>query len=580
MLYASLLALFLVVAGSATPTGDLSQKSRRNAERASRRANGIPRNVTVDDSDSSIIYKPIGFWLDHTATDACSGCLHPNISLAFNRTFHLALHNVSFDADDIPPTNSASSTLNTPTQSTSNAPLHTQSTSTGGTGDDDHGGGRNRGPGGGHHVRRQDADDPGFVDQVINLQFKFTGTAVYLYAILPLLPTTSPFTTPTTTNLTFTLDNEPLPSFVYVPSGTPGDAFTADINPVLAMQNLTDEQHVLLVTVAPDAVFVFDYIVYTTTKDEPAQPLPAQADQEGAENTRSRNVATFGGAIGGSVGVLSIVALGIFISLYRRRLKAAKRDKLLANRESDNTANTDNDVSETTYTNQTRRRIRGGQAQVFNNMDHGLEEEDDDDDDGTTDNSPSRRPEMRTTPGARPFVPRYFPGTNGLPVQTQPVAPLSPQTTRDYPPPYADGTPAYGDDGVLLVQPPPLYGLSVRGEDGSIPIVVMDNSRGAEPYTSVAQPQTEQPPPSFGESQSQVESQGRSSRSWSLRSTVSTSTLPSAAPHEPSQEVARPSHDQRATSLPSPQMSRPSPTDVSQSNSPEAGPDHRNEGAL
>ncbi|KAK7045960.1 hypothetical protein VNI00_006955 [Paramarasmius palmivorus] len=569
--------------GSTSPTRNISQKARRDMSEGSsrnsviRRASGVARNITVDDSDTSISYKPNDFWLDHLAAQACSECLHPDASLALGQTFHLAMHNVSFDADDIPPTSSMSTASSTSSQPSQPTQTSTSEVDDVDDDDDDHGGGRDRGHGGRSLgiERRLDADDPGFVDEVINVEFKFTGTAVYLYAILPLLPTTSPFSTPTTTNVSFTLDNQSYGNYTSEPTAGSSEAFSGSV-PVLALGNLTEEPHVLLVTVAPDSVFIFDYMVYTTTQDD-EKPLPAQADQESETSTRTRNVATFGGAIGGSVGVLSIIALGIFISLYRRRLKAAKRDRLLANSESDNNLE-DNDAPGTIYTNHGRSRRLGriGQAQEFNNLDHGLEE----DYDGSADNSPSRTPQMSMTPGARPFVPRYFPGSNGLPVHPpttgQPGVALSPQTTRDYPPPYADGAqPAFGEDGVLLVPPPPLYGMSVRGEDGSIPIVIVEGSQGRSPY--LTQPQSEQPPPSFGESQSETESERRSPYSHSIRSTISTSTLPSV-PHDTLHEIEHPmpSQNQPPPSLPSTESPRLPPPDAPHSDS--SGPG-RPEGA-
>lgn len=85
-------------------------------------------------------------------------------------------------------------------------------------------------------------------------------------------------------------------------------------------------------------------------------------------STKSHNVATFAGAVGGSVGLLSVLALSLAFSLYRRRVRARRRDR--AYRES--------------------RREQGLSVSSFHT---------DASDDG---------PPMQ---GPAPFVPRYFPGT-------------------------------------------------------------------------------------------------------------------------------------------------------------------------
>ncbi|KAF9007172.1 hypothetical protein BDQ17DRAFT_1351548, partial [Cyathus striatus] len=110
--------------------------------------------------------------------------------------------------------------------------------------------------------KRLDADDSGFVDTPVTAQFSFNGTAASLFAIEPLATNAM--------NLTFNLDNDTsYPAFTHNKSQTTQDS----------IQNLNDGPHTLLVTVGPGSVFLFDYMRH--------------------------NIATFGGAVGGSVGVLS-----------------------------------------------------------------------------------------------------------------------------------------------------------------------------------------------------------------------------------------------------------------------------------
>ncbi|KAK7045961.1 hypothetical protein VNI00_006956 [Paramarasmius palmivorus] len=96
--------------------------------------------------------------------------------------------------------------------------------------------------------------------------------------------------------------------------------------------------------------------------------------------TSQHNVATFAGAVAGSVGFLGLVAIGIFISIYRRRRNAAKRERIssMSSRETDAEAATRSrdEVPGTVPRISRGGRTRGGmQAQQFGEADHGLCEE-------------------------------------------------------------------------------------------------------------------------------------------------------------------------------------------------------------
>ena len=105
-------------------------------------------------------------------------------------------------------------------------------------------------------------------------------------------------------------------------------------------------------------------------------------------SSKSHNVATFAGAVGGSVGLLSVLALSLAFSIYRRRLKARRRDRAY-------------------------RHSRDGEAPSVSSF-HTEASED--------------GPPMQ---GPAPFVPRYFPGTiiNTAPPPYSPPAPPSNDVT-------------------------------------------------------------------------------------------------------------------------------------------------------
>lgn len=279
-------------------------------------------DITVDDTDPSIIYLPASSW------QASSNSLGTAV---FNNSFHNGTHPTpTADPDDFP-------AIPSPTPSTGN-----------GGGNDDDDGDSNKGKGkdensSGHtrrfwrrdSAKRLDADDPGFVDTPVTAQFTFNGTAISLFAIKP---------GTTAMNLTFNLDNNPsYPAFIQ--SKPQNDAgFQSNVT-VFSQQNLDDGPHTLLVTVGTGTVFLFDYMVYTTTQEDDTTPdstinigpsstgfsgspvasqLPSQSMDAAAKR---HNVATFGAAVGGTVGVLSIFAMGLAFSIIRRRQKAAKRDR-------------------------------------------------------------------------------------------------------------------------------------------------------------------------------------------------------------------------------------------------------------
>ncbi|KAL0952876.1 hypothetical protein HGRIS_007095 [Hohenbuehelia grisea] len=354
-------------------------------------AHGSQVNITMDDTDPSILYMPSSSW--HSSSVPCSFCLSPDPNLAYQKTYHDGTHIVpTVDGDDNLPTSSATvaSSSQAPRSSAPPAAPKQPDTDDDDDNDDDKGGGKGKG---GSRLRlrfrkrddvnpfftdKLDADDVGFVDAPVSVQFQFTGSAVYLYGLLP-QATAMPNQTPTTMNLTFTLDDQPMTPYTH--SGALSEStYVPNVN-VFAASGLADSPHNLRVDIGPDSVFLFDYMIYTQSAEEaashsttaPGVQLTSSSPSSTEDASEKRhNIATFAGAVGGSVGVLGVLALGIAISLIRRRRAAARRDR------------------------------RDREASLHTNA---------------SEDSPPMQ-------GPAPFVPRYFPGT--VPAAPPPYVPRSP----------------------------------------------------------------------------------------------------------------------------------------------------------
>lgn len=186
------------------------------------------------------------------------------------------------------------------------------------------------------------------------------------------------------------------------------------------------------------ALRVLSLVLYDPPILDPTDLTRVSPDYNGifhltSASGRTKNVATFGGAVGGSVGVLCVIAICLAASLIRRRRRSAKRDR--------------------------RRNRRGGYASSdTESYTSG----------GGSIALPEDGPQMQGPVG---FVPRYFPGT--VPAAPPPYAPgdrpLSPNETTplsyddlsphlDGDEPYADVPPSFN---VAIASPePPL--LAVR----------------------------------------------------------------------------------------------------------------------
>ncbi|TFK32954.1 hypothetical protein BDQ12DRAFT_472053 [Crucibulum laeve] len=121
-----------------------------------------------------------------------------------------------------------------------------------------------------------------------------------------------------------------------------------------------------------------------------------------SSSVKKHNIATFAGAVGGSVGVLSIFALCLAISIIRRRRRSLKRDRLAQ----PNFAfvDTRHDAS-----GGYSARARRGLLSFGRSREPRANVEDDDNESLHTDASEDAPPTMS---GPAPFVPRFFPGTH------------------------------------------------------------------------------------------------------------------------------------------------------------------------
>jgi hypothetical protein len=132
--------------------------------------------------------------------------------------------------------------------------------------------------------------------------------------------------------------------------------------------------------------------------------------------SNAHNVATFAGAVGGAIGFLALCSLGIAVSIIRRRVRAARRDRQWLERDTES-------------------------------------------DSGST--AGTRPPSMR---GPAPFVPRYFPGT--VPIAPPPYVQEATADSRSRPRPTLITTPQPGaapsplsPRPVSVRSPPPLISL-------------------------------------------------------------------------------------------------------------------------
>ncbi|KAH9856237.1 hypothetical protein C2E23DRAFT_722881, partial [Lenzites betulinus] len=352
-------------------------------------------NVTVDDTSELILYTPSSSW--HTSTDSCSTCLHPTLDEAFGGTWHQGFHTSDGRGRGGPDRTQRRDGNNKGHVSADERTRRDFTMAGDSSKNEGHGGWHLRSVRSIFSASQDPSDPPGgerfstsnlekdksepVDDDVVSAQFSFTGSAVYVYAIVP-EGVAAGNSAPTAMNLTFLLDSRFIGSYQH--TGTASASGFASSQLVLSQGDLTVRPHSLTIQLGPSSVLLLDYIIYTdgdnsgggNNSTEPNTSAPAP-------RPKSNNVATFAGAVGGSVGLLAVLALSLAISIYRRRVRAARRDRHLRQAQ-----NVDFD-GESFHT------------------------------DASEDSPPMQ--------GPAPFIPRYFPGTV-VPAPPPPYSPPSEQT--------------------------------------------------------------------------------------------------------------------------------------------------------
>ncbi|KAI0030448.1 hypothetical protein K488DRAFT_87751 [Vararia minispora EC-137] len=422
-----------------------------------------PTNVTVDDSSVTILFSPPSSWFASTNSSGCAFCLAPaDPSVAYKGTWHHGLHILpTSDADDrnnsVAAVSAAASAAASTAASTATNPSASADAGNGGGGGGDKGGTQSKGKGsrrrstGKDRTRRRssrlpgrrrdgvpvystyyaststdapavtstaspfftqkfDSDDAQFVDSPVFVQFNFSGNAVYVNCLLPLGVPATANNTPTSTNLTFTLDGQAVGNFLH-----DGSSQASGFQPnaiIFATEGLDLAQHTLRIDLGPDSVFLLDSIVFTQDNISIANStlnggtpavsnLSPAASASDSSSSKDSNVATFGGVLGG-VGVLAVIALCTAASIIHRRRRSAKR------------------IAE--------EREQNADAQSYHTFDEDLESAEG----GST---PVHGPQMR---GLEPFVPRFFPNTvPSNPPQYAPPQPVTTEDSLDVPPPFS-----------------------------------------------------------------------------------------------------------------------------------------------
>ena len=90
------------------------------------------------------------------------------------------------------------------------------------------------------------------------------GSAVYIFALVPTFATATNGP-PTSMNLSYTLDSQPLGTFVHSGSKTPSSNSTLYLSsvPILVKTGMPDGPHTITMNIGPDSVLLLDYIVYS-----------------------------------------------------------------------------------------------------------------------------------------------------------------------------------------------------------------------------------------------------------------------------------------------------------------------------
>ncbi|KAI0333968.1 hypothetical protein GY45DRAFT_136830 [Cubamyces sp. BRFM 1775] len=160
----------------------------------------------------------------------------------------------------------------------------------------------------------------------------FTGTAVYVYNILP---NTVPSHAPTLTNLSFSMDGVYAGQFIHIPDSTSTVLYNMSI---FSASDLANTAHILTISVQGENAshVLFDYLVYTTddselqTSSSTTPPtsitspsggsVPTSSSPHPSSNTSTAPIGAIVGGVIGTVAILLLMAL-IFLLYRSKRLR-------------------------------------------------------------------------------------------------------------------------------------------------------------------------------------------------------------------------------------------------------------------
>ncbi|TCD69456.1 hypothetical protein EIP91_007582 [Steccherinum ochraceum] len=157
---------------------------------------------------------------------------------------------------------------------------------------------------------------PSHGDDPLSFAFKFNGTAVYVFNVLPRL---------TLTNVNITLDGTFATNFTHFQNVSILEQYTYNV-PIFAVDSLQYGEHTVAVTAVGSNTtsLLFDYAVYTTNISDTGSttaPPPGQAG-DSSQHHKTNIGAIVGGVVGGVALIAVIILAGLF---YRRRARRGTR---------------------------------------------------------------------------------------------------------------------------------------------------------------------------------------------------------------------------------------------------------------
>jgi len=161
-----------------------------------------------------------------------------------------------------------------------------------------------------------------------SVTLNFTGTAVYLFSVVP---NTIPFAT-TLVNLQFTLDGNPIGTYTHVPDSSSDILYSV---PVLSSENLNNTPHTLVAETSSNSLFIFDFAMYTfddspiassTTATKTAATTPIGSSQTSSIPVPTQSIASRAhiplvAIVAGTVSGVIAITLSLITILCWKRMR-------------------------------------------------------------------------------------------------------------------------------------------------------------------------------------------------------------------------------------------------------------------